>query len=115
LLLVLASTVILGPESRGAFDHILLSHNSGSRANTIDVKGSGRGFINVLPEKPVEIQRIIISFVFSSLAPFFLCLIHFMTLSFTLSFPLRLGPHERTKCVLCNALVTSVVEIERNQ
>jgi hypothetical protein len=31
LLLVLASTVILGSESRGTQDHILLSHDSGSR------------------------------------------------------------------------------------
>jgi hypothetical protein len=32
LLLALASTVILGSESRGTHDHILLSHYSGSRA-----------------------------------------------------------------------------------
>jgi hypothetical protein len=30
----LNSTVILGSESRGNHDHILLSHGSGSRANT---------------------------------------------------------------------------------
>jgi hypothetical protein len=32
LLLALASTVILGSESRGAHDHISLSHDFGSRA-----------------------------------------------------------------------------------
>jgi hypothetical protein len=32
LLLVLASTVILGSQSGGTHDHILLSHDSGSRA-----------------------------------------------------------------------------------
>jgi hypothetical protein len=32
LLLALASTVLLGSESRGTNDHILLSHVSGSRA-----------------------------------------------------------------------------------
>jgi hypothetical protein len=37
LLLVLASTVILGLESRGTHNHILLSHVSGSRATSVPV------------------------------------------------------------------------------
>jgi hypothetical protein len=37
LLLVLASTVTLGSESRGTHDHILLSHDSGSRETIVSL------------------------------------------------------------------------------
>jgi hypothetical protein len=37
VLVVLASTIILGSESRGPDDHILLSHDSGSRITSRSV------------------------------------------------------------------------------
>lgn len=44
LLLVLASTVFLGSESRRDHDRILLSHDSGSR-ETLSLSESGRAFM----------------------------------------------------------------------